>query len=48
MGFPSTLDKSIVEVALQSFKELKDVHFSFEECNPPWGLCPGNWSTEVD
>jgi hypothetical protein len=34
MGFPSTLEKTIVEAALQSFKELKDVKISFEILNP--------------
>jgi hypothetical protein len=42
MGFSTTLDKSIVVNALQSFKELKDRLASFESCHPPWGFCPGN------
>jgi len=35
MGFSTTLDKSIVMVALQSFKELKSRRFSFEKPHPP-------------
>jgi len=37
MGFSTTLDKSIVVVTLQSFKELKSWSFSFKKRHPPWG-----------
>jgi hypothetical protein len=40
MGFPTTLDVSIVVVALQSFKELEGWPFSFEISLPPWGSYP--------
>jgi hypothetical protein len=35
MGFATTLDTSIVVVALQSVKELEGRLASFENCHPP-------------
>ena len=35
MGFATTLDESIVVVALQSVKELEGRLASFEGCHPP-------------
>jgi hypothetical protein len=41
MGFLTTLDESIVAIALQSVKELEGRMGSFESVRPPWGFCPG-------
>jgi hypothetical protein len=46
MGFLVVLDRSITTIALQSVKELEGRLASFENCLPPWGLCPESFRTE--